>query len=101
MHFIGGFWVAMTLVYLDSRFNLSLFKEKSFFLNLLIIVSFVALIGVFWEFFEFIYDFFSKEGFKVAQLGLTDTMGDLFFGLVGGTIFVFLNKFFRSNKINL
>ena len=109
MHFVGGFWVAITLVYLDSRFNLSLFKEKNFFLNLLIIVSFVALIGVFWEFFEFIYDFFSNgdtyansiEGLKVAQQGLKDTIGDLFFDLVGGTVFVFLNKIFCSNKTNL
>lgn len=91
MHFLGGFWAAMIFVFLDSKFKLGILKKK-FFLNLLLIVSFVALIGVLWEFFEFSYDYFSNsmEISEIAQQGLTDTIGDLFFDLFGGIVFSFL-----------
>jgi hypothetical protein len=92
MHFLGGFWVAVVFAYLNLKFGFGIFKEKKFLLNLILIISFVALIGVFWEFFEFFSDFFqnSMDISKMAQLGTADTMGDLFFDLLGGTVFAII-----------
>lgn len=59
-------------------------------INLVLILSFVALIGVLWELWEFSYDFFISSYPQPLQQGMADTMGDLFFDLVGGlTAFVF------------
>lgn len=45
------------------------------------VLSFVALIAVLWEFFEWGIDVVFRSA---TQGGLEDTLGDLFFGLLGG-----------------
>lgn len=92
MHFLGGFWVALLFFNLNSKFNFlpnNSLSGNSIINNLTIIVlslGFVALVAVCWEFFEFLYDvFISSKGYAgVAQLGVADTIGDLFLGLLGG-----------------
>ena len=99
MHFFGGFWVVAVFAYLNLRFSLKIFEGKNLLTSLILAVSFAALIGVFWEFFEFLLDFFknSMDISKMAQMGIADTMGDLFFDLVGGTAFILLfQKFFKQ-----
>ncbi len=98
MHFLGGLWVAMFFGYLNQKF----FRLPSFWMAALITLSFVALIGVAWEFFEFSLDkIFTHAKLGTFQGDLTDTMGDLFFGLFGGLIFVLLDMIFRKNKIEI
>ena len=54
---------------------------------LVLTLGFVALIGVFWEFYEFLRDFYLLTGGKISvfQSSFADTVKDLFFDLVGGT----------------
>jgi hypothetical protein len=98
LHFLGGVWAASFFAWLNLRFSLGIFEGKSFLLNFILAISFVSLIGVLWEFFEFSYDFFSNsmDISKIAQQGVADTMGDFFFDLLGGTAFVLIfKKFFK------
>jgi uncharacterized membrane protein YjdF len=55
-----------------------------------------ALGGILWEFHEFLFDYFiAKKGrYLFTQLGVVDTMSDLFFDLIGGLTagLIFLRK---------
>ncbi|PIU98576.1 hypothetical protein COS61_00640 [Candidatus Wolfebacteria bacterium CG03_land_8_20_14_0_80_40_12] len=98
MHFLGGFWVAMICIWLNSKFNIIETRPPNVYRNfwrsdlpkLILVLGFVALIGVFWEFFEFFYDvFISNRGyFGFLQLGAADTLSDLFFDFLGGLAFM-------------
>ncbi|PIR89212.1 MAG: hypothetical protein COU07_01990 [Candidatus Harrisonbacteria bacterium CG10_big_fil_rev_8_21_14_0_10_40_38] len=97
-HFIGGAWVALLFFYIFFTRG-ELFPIRGNFLPALIFsIGFVLLISVGWEFFEFIFDqFFGGSGtVRQAQLGVADTMGDLFSDIVGGMtaslLFIFSSK---------
>lgn len=106
MHFLGGFWLAGVFFWLNSKFNVIEIQSrnigrnfwKSGFPKLLLVLGFVALIGVLWEFFEFICDFLILHG-QILQRGAADTIKDLFFDLVGGLVFISIFKriFIRQN----
>lgn len=85
MHFLGGISIAYMCV-LFLRFfkkeNIVSFRGK--FLVVFIIVSVVSLFAVFWEFLEFLSDNFLGTS---NQLGLEDTLLDLFMGILGGFLF--------------
>ena len=51
--------------------------------------------SVFWEFAEFITDHYFGTH---AQLGLNDTLGDMFFGICGGITFLAVNQFANSSR---
>lgn len=102
MHFFGGIWVsffAVWLLYFSGKTNLN---DSSIFSVIIIILGITALGAVLWEFFEFSFDkiIFGKieDVIKLAgpaQLGVADTMSDLFFGLLGGLVG---GLFFIKNK---
>jgi CDP-diglyceride synthetase len=78
MHFLGGFWLALVLIYLfplsDSSFK-SIYK----------IILGVLFIGVLWELFElFFKNYVAQNPFN----GL-DALSDIFFDLAGGFTGVF------------
>jgi len=90
MHFLGGFWSALIFAYLNLKFNQADCK-KLWFLGILTI-SFVSLVGVLWEFSEYLWGigayFGNNQYFTgLAQNGLRDTLGDLLFDLMGGLTF--------------
>jgi len=96
MHFFGGFWVAMFFVWLyHSKIN-----QLPNYSTILIILSFVALIGVFWEFLEFFYNvFISSKGYRgYMQLSAADTIADLFFDLIGGSTLLGIYLFKSKSK---
>jgi len=97
MHFLGGFWAAAAVAaILNFKFLiLKELKNSNFLLFTFIILAFVSLIGVFLEFAEFLYDvFISSRGYSgFLQLGAADTIGDLFFDLLGGTAFLVIYRF--------
>ena len=103
MHFLGGFWVAMAFVYLISKYQFPVSNEflkqnsLSFFI---VILSFVAFIGVSWEFYEFFSDivFFSKGYLRIMQFGAADTIKDLFFDLLGGSVFLLIYRLIFKKK---
>ena len=67
------------------------------FILLVLVLSFVALVGVFWEFYEFLYDvLISSRGYSgFAQLSAADTIGDLFFDLIGASVFLIIYRIFN------
>ncbi|MFH1956719.1 MAG: hypothetical protein ABIJ28_03675 [Patescibacteria group bacterium] len=107
MHFLGGIWLALIaiwLFYFSGKMNVS---GISFGWQIFFLVGVAALGGVLWEFFEFGFDnlfLHNFEEFKIlpgcAQLGVADTMSDLFFDLLGGLIggLIFLKKIKNNEK---
>ena len=102
MHFMGGFWVALLTIWL-MKVAPGIFGKPSVLGDLIIILGFTALIGILWEFMEFSIDILiiAKNGLPEiwrTQLGLTDTMGDLFFDLLGGLVAFFIGLREKSLK---
>ncbi|MFA5099013.1 MAG: hypothetical protein WC461_02240 [Candidatus Paceibacterota bacterium] len=99
MHFFGGFWLGMVYFWIDPKIEIlnSWFnKLPGWLVNLLFLLSFAALIGVLWEFFEFVVDFLIGDTIRFQGIS-RDTMGDLFFDLLGGTT-VFAIFYGKLNK---
>jgi len=96
MHFLGGLWLALLFFYFINP-KLSPYgrppegrqiNNYEWLITLISVLGFVILVGVLWEFFEFLFDVFiaSKGYLAVAQQGTADTMADLFFDLLGGLV---------------
>lgn len=90
-HFIGGLAIGYT-----GFFSICYFESKdSFKLNrssrILFSVSFVVLIAVFWEFYEFILQLFGLP----TQPSVADTMKDLFIGFSSGFLASFYLEYFK------
>jgi|SRR3989344_8961212 len=90
MHLAGGAWVALLFLYLfTERWNVFSGKEIEHRVRIfLLALGFVALAAVLWECYEYLYDVFIAErhGFLLTQQGVSDTMGDLVNGLIGGAV---------------
>ena len=82
MHFLGGFSVLNSYLKLLSIFEQNnLVGKIDKFVLFVFMISLVTLTAVLWEFGEFAIDaLFNVK----TQIGVSDTMGDLFFGLFGG-----------------
>lgn len=91
-HFLGGIWIASLFFYFLIKKSHIFDIHKSFWATLIFTLSFGALAGLSWEFFEFSFDTFvgGPLALPKAQLGVSDTMADLFFDLVGGLVFTIL-----------
>lgn len=86
LHVAGGMWVALVFLYVQERYAPGLPTVVPWWMNILLIAGFVMLVGVMWEWLEYGFDlFFAQDRASWrAQLGLPDTMGDLFADLMGG-----------------
>jgi len=83
-HFWGGLSVAIFFVwffYFSGKFNMPAPKDSKIFF-ILLTLGLVALVGVCWEFFEYIANNYIAVG--EMQGNLADTMGDLLADLLGG-----------------
>lgn len=93
MHFGGGVLVAsLFFVFLEIR-PLPIKVPENKLTFLLFAVSFAALIGVFWEFYEYLTGLLLNLTFP--EMDLADTLSDLFFDIAGGfsaTLLYFLKK---------
>lgn len=96
MHFLGGYVIALlalaTWGWIRARVDI---RQKSspraaharLLLEGIFVLGFVMMIGVGWEWYEFIFDQFATvmvEKIGVAQMGLPDTMDDLLNDTLGG-----------------
>lgn len=99
MHFGGG--VAMGVLGLalwDHAIRSITFTQKKLWLRdvffAFCIVGFVGLVGIAWEWFEYGFDavFAVRQDWGLAQMGLGDTMFDLFMDLAGGLAVVLWRK---------
>ena len=86
MHFLGGLWVGLALLWVLPQEESSLDKIFQVFL-------FVLIIGVGWEIFEFIVN----ETLARNPFDLRDTLSDIFFDISGGmtAMFYFLTRIMR------
>lgn len=83
-HFCGG--IAITYFYLAAGANVqALIGRIPRPVHLLMSLGLTAITAVVWEFFEYTSDV--VLGTKM-NLGVSDTLSDLFFGLLGGTVIV-------------
>lgn len=86
MHLLGGVTMAMTglsLLTIAEDQKWLLLKKNPVFLRILLVVFFVALMAVLWEFHEFLMDHFLGTHMQPSTF---DTMKDLFLGLFGALI---------------
>lgn len=102
LHFSGGFLVGLFVIWFIFNYsNLPIEKNRlPFYIVLISALSFAALIGVLWEFYEFILD--KITGYKthsiiVLQENLKDTMSDLMFDLLGAAASSVFLKFKKRN----
>ena len=101
LHFSGGFGVglfALWFIFNSGKFPFPTEKAPLYIL-ILAVLSFAALIGVLWEFFEFILD--EITGYKsysavVAIENFEDTIADLFFDILGAFLSGVFLKFRRK-----
>jgi hypothetical protein len=86
MHLLGG--VAMAFFFHRASLNasrLGIIGPYQVVVHRLMVLTSTCTVAVFWEFAEFIGDrCFGTQ----SQGGVADTMGDLFFGVVGAVIFI-------------
>lgn len=81
VHFCGGVSMALTgFMLLKIAEKQKWIETRNAFLVLVLLICFVSFAATVWEFYEFLRDYFFHES---NQLGLQDTMGDMFMGLLG------------------
>jgi hypothetical protein len=86
MHFLCGAWMAAFGAYFF--FTRGPVRAHRALYEALILLGFAALAGVVWEFHEFVFDTYITDRRLIMQEGVAETMGDLFFDLLGATITV-------------
>ncbi len=92
MHLIGGFAMGTAAYYLLQDYERrGEFKSQSNHLTILLIIGFVALAAVSWEFLEFALDTFWHTN---LQTDIIDTIKDLCMGLIGGSTAAILKVLF-------
>lgn len=94
MHFLGGvamgmFGIALWMAAVeDIRFKKSFLRQLHWWMIPLFVIGFVAIIGIAWEWYEFLFDIWFDT--IVRQPSLGDTMVDLLLDLVGAFTAVLL-----------
>ena len=102
-HFLAGILGVIILVWFMRAYPRLNILQPSFLKNLLVTLAIVGLVGICWEFFEFIQDLVRIKLFNLAgsddairnylaQPNSADTIGDLVFDVVGGLIGLFILK---------
>jgi len=99
MHFLGGVLAAIIFIWLCEKFPGHFNLSRNFFITALAVLSFTALVGVLWEFSEFVYDvIISSRGWgALAGQGARDMIEDLFFDLLGGLAVVVARRLRYNN----
>lgn len=100
-HFWGGVSAGMVMIwwtFYSAKIS-PITKELPKFYWFVAMLGFVALIGIFWEFYELILDRLITKNNYIAVLqpgGLMDTIKDLLVDLLGGSAVIL--KFFNERK---
>lgn len=97
LHFAGGFWVLVLARYVANHYNIEMSGAHRDVARFLVFISFVAFVGILWEFFEFILDrYITFTGFTYLARVFEDTLLDLVLDILGGTIAFLL--YFKNGK---
>ena len=95
MHFIGGFWAAITAVWACT----SKLKPRSFLGDFFVVLLVTFILAVIWEVFEFTTGITSLGTITVAGLPYwADTIKDIAMGMLGGVFAFVLDKIFVRPK---
>lgn len=88
MHTAGGFVMGLLGLAIHHQMVSKAHNLDHPLHHFLFVIGFVMLVGVAWEFYEFIFDetIAAWQGWGRAQLSLQDTMGDFYFDAVGGLL---------------
>ncbi len=101
VHFLAGVLSAAVFYWFFQRFPSHFDASRHFWVTLLMVLGFAALVGILWEFIEFLYDFLiAKYSFNLdtLQFGLRDTLGDLLFDLLGALALAIFVKLRYHNR---
>ncbi|OGY57018.1 MAG: hypothetical protein A2Y84_02175 [Candidatus Colwellbacteria bacterium RBG_13_48_8] len=94
VHFLAGILTAAVFYWFFQMFPSHFDPARNFVITLILVLGWAALVGVAWEFTEFIYDWLVITyvfPWQPLQFGLKDTIGDLLFDLLGAlTLAVFV-----------
>lgn len=87
LHGVGGLLVGLVAArYIFGAAHTEFFSSKRLH-YIIVIVSFTVLVGVLWEFSEFLSDqLLSPPALLRSQPSIGDTMFDLFFDMIGGIV---------------
>ena len=97
MHYLSGILTAAAAYIVIIKFKI--YKKQNFHFNILFVLSFTAFIALGWEVFEFTCDnLFNKDAQKVITSGVSDTMLDMIYAMIGGLTFVTINNVFSNKK---
>lgn len=99
MHFAGGVAMAMLALALwDAGVQTVTMRVKKTWVKCgffwLVVLGFVALVGIGWEWMEFVLDQLTavRASLGLAQTSMLDTMSDLFFDLLGGGVVLCIRR---------
>lgn len=96
MHILGGAWVSILFFYLFCQKKKVFFKEVSPLIVIILALGFVALVSIFWEFYEYLGDIYRSNKYSIIiRPDINDTLADFLNDLVGGlvaTVLILLNK---------
>jgi uncharacterized membrane protein YjdF len=108
VHFTAGIFEAPLLIWIFKRYyHINLFHDgpSDFWKNVFILIAVLAFLAFGWEMIEFIFDSY-RAGIlhqnllvpnRLLQASDADTMGDMFFSIIGGVIGAFVTRFFGSD----
>ncbi|MBI5045988.1 MAG: hypothetical protein HZC14_03270 [Candidatus Niyogibacteria bacterium] len=103
LHFLGGLTVSLFFLWFFYESGYVAKPEWPWYVFLVMISGFALFVGVQWEFFEFLFDTFvaKRASMPLAQLGIKDTMSDLFMDWMGalaaGVLFL-LNSSWNKDR---
>lgn len=104
LHFLGGLMLGLFFLWFFYVSGHVAKPEWPWYVFLVMISGFVLFMGVQWEFFEFLFDTFvaKRASLPLAQLGVRDTMSDLFMGWMGalaaGVLFLFYSSWNKNRS---
>ncbi|MBU0614157.1 hypothetical protein KJ766_02655 [Patescibacteria group bacterium] len=95
MHFAGGFAMALLACAIWQNSNVK--GDEYGVIYFIFIIGFVSLIGIVWEWHEFILDIIFRTSFgssvQIHQPGVADTMADFAMDILGGiAVWLFWRK---------
>ncbi|MBI2506913.1 MAG: hypothetical protein HYW00_02140 [Candidatus Colwellbacteria bacterium] len=105
-HFLGGVLAALIFFWIHYAYPRFFKLIPGNLAPSILVLSWTAFLGVLFEFAEFAYDLIFFNFWKIAdfpsQLGLRDTMGDLFFDIIGGlALAIFMSLRYDRKKRQL
>jgi hypothetical protein len=101
VHFLAGVLCATVFFWFFQRFPSHFDTSRHFWVTLVLILGWTALIGTLWEFTEFTYDLLIAKyalHLNTLQFGLRDTLGDMLFNLLGTLALAIFVRFRYHNR---